>query len=58
MIFVACSVFGMPYLADIGAEADRVSHSMLQAAVNLGSNTNKPYYVVPVHELQQVSLMQ
>jgi hypothetical protein len=48
----------MPYLADIGTETDRVCQSMLQAAINLGSDTNKPYYVVPVHELQQVRLMQ
>ncbi|XP_033606674.1 minichromosome maintenance domain-containing protein 2 isoform X2 [Cryptotermes secundus] len=46
-------VFGMPYLADTGTEADRVSHSMLQAAIGLGNNTTKPYYAVPVHELQQ-----
>jgi hypothetical protein len=50
------SVFGMPYLADLGSEADTVSHSILQTALNMGSNVNKPYYVVPDKELQQVRL--
>jgi hypothetical protein len=44
----------MPYLADLGAEVERVSHSILQAAINMENNTSKPYYVVPDHELQEV----
>jgi hypothetical protein len=51
---VVYSVYGMPYLADLGSEADTVSHSILQTALNMGSNINKPYYVVPDQELQQV----
>jgi len=50
------SVYGMPYLADLGSQADAVSHSILQAALNMGNNINKPYYVVPDQELQQVRL--
>jgi hypothetical protein len=48
------SVYGMPYLADLGSEADAVSHSILQTALNTGSNISKPYYMVPNQELQQV----
>lgn len=50
------SVYGMPYLADLGSEEDTVSHSILQTAINMGSNISKPYYVVPYQELQQVRL--
>lgn len=46
----------MPYLADLGTEVERVSHSTLQAATDAGGDTDKPYYVVPGHELQQVRL--
>jgi hypothetical protein len=52
------SVYGMPYLADLDSEADGVSHSILQTALNKGSNINKPYYVVPDEELQQVRFTQ
>lgn len=46
----------MPYLADLGKEVESVSHSILQAATDMGNDTDKPYYVVPRHELQQVRL--
>ncbi|KDR21681.1 hypothetical protein L798_03806 [Zootermopsis nevadensis] len=47
----------MPYLADLGTEVERVSHSTLQAATDAGGDTDKPYYVVPGHELQQYLAM-
>jgi hypothetical protein len=46
----------MPYLADLGTQVEKASHSTLQAAINMGHDANKPYYVVPGHELQRVRL--
>ncbi|PSN50265.1 hypothetical protein C0J52_02368, partial [Blattella germanica] len=50
-------VFGMPFLADLGNEADIVTHHILQRAINCGKNLNKPYYIVPTAELQEFLAM-